>query len=474
MYHNKVNMHHDWDLVKMDIPAAVEGGRAEHYIVHFASRSPTDYIYTDAIDVNLHPDPVPEDMIYGTVTGGLGWYKVDHCQFMEPEDIVSPIRDATESADACRTDMQAKDGIDKPFGINIVPMKNPNVVPGEIVRDVETVSAVCSAPVCLYDTEGQCRTASGNSGGALCTPPMRAWNVAWANLAVSGKVYEALRGVLAGEYIKWKWDDVLHDVWLMPSAAAADSCNFTEATRLFQPAHHSSDYEGGRAMYAVPETFMGATLYFACAIQGHCTTGQILPVEVAATASKADASLKAGVCPKDYELCSDNSVQGIVGSAFKTTVNIPWNESRAAESLRIGGEVTRAATPWDEWVHRSHPGMVCRQRSNGQDRGRPGEGHKAWEFPDATLREVVEACSSNHPDICTGISWRRNGQDPATMYEGRHDFRRCLVTDGFTRIVHIGPSPTSSRKTVPCPGCYQCRENAKPPYTYLNYKQWLP
>lgn len=60
------------------------------------------------------------------------------------------------------------------------------------------------------------------------------------------------------------------------------------------------------------------------------------------------------------------------------------------------------------------------------------------------------------------------------MYEGRHHFRRCLVTDGFTRIVHIGPSPTSPRKTVPCPGCYQCRENAKPPYTYLNYKQWLP
>ena len=33
------------------------------------------------------------------------------------------------------------------------------------------------------------------------------------------------------KYIEWKWDDVLHDVWLLRDAAAAASCDFSGATR---------------------------------------------------------------------------------------------------------------------------------------------------------------------------------------------------------------------------------------------------
>lgn len=44
------------------------------------------------------------------------------------------------------------------------------------------------------------------------------------------------------------------------------------------------------------------------------------------------------------------------------------------------------------------------------------------------------------------------------MFVGRHHFRRCIVTDGYTRLVHVGSSPSESSKTVNCDGCYECRE----------------
>ena len=43
------------------------------------------------------------------------------------------------------------------------------------------------------------------------------------------------------------------------------------------------------------------------------------------------------------------------------------------------------------------------------------------------------------------------------MYTGEHYFRRCLETDGYTRVVKVGTSATPT-VTVPCAGCYQCRE----------------
>ena len=43
------------------------------------------------------------------------------------------------------------------------------------------------------------------------------------------------------------------------------------------------------------------------------------------------------------------------------------------------------------------------------------------------------------------------------MFLGRHHFRRCIVTDGYTRLVHVGSSSERSKSTS-CPGCYECRE----------------
>lgn len=62
-------MHSDWDLVHFDLPDYVFTAgeikiRGQHYIVHFSSRSPTDNLYTDAIDVNVLPFKVePPELI---------------------------------------------------------------------------------------------------------------------------------------------------------------------------------------------------------------------------------------------------------------------------------------------------------------------------------------------------------------------------------------------------------------------------
>ena len=67
-YHNKVNMHSDWDLIKTGIPQWVyDDGlvKGQHYIMHYSSHSPTDYIYTDAIDIHAHPHTLDESIIYG-------------------------------------------------------------------------------------------------------------------------------------------------------------------------------------------------------------------------------------------------------------------------------------------------------------------------------------------------------------------------------------------------------------------------
>ena len=67
-YHNKVNMHSDWDLIKAGVPQWVydEGlVKGQHYIMHYSSHSPTDYIYTDAIDIHAHPHKLDESIIYG-------------------------------------------------------------------------------------------------------------------------------------------------------------------------------------------------------------------------------------------------------------------------------------------------------------------------------------------------------------------------------------------------------------------------
>jgi hypothetical protein len=55
-------------------------------------------------------------------------------------------------------------------------------------------------------------------------------------------------------------------------------------------------------------------------------------------------------------------------------------------------------------------------------------------------------------------------------FVGKHQFRRCLASDRYLKLVHVGAltpaasqalnqtTPQSVTKSVACPGCYQCRE----------------
>ena len=130
-------MHSDWDLVHMDLPARVftpehMAAKGQHYIVQYSSRSGTDYTYTDAIDVHALPTQVyPPEKIYGEFTQSWGWSKTDHCQFIDPDDVLTAVHDATHNITQCREDFTRRNIADiaSPLGINVVPVTNPDVVP---------------------------------------------------------------------------------------------------------------------------------------------------------------------------------------------------------------------------------------------------------------------------------------------------------------------------------------------------------
>ena len=226
----------------------MKAGKGQHYIVQYSSRESGDMqkgicggnCYNDAIDVHALPTKVDPKLIYGKTTGEFDWVKVDHCQFINPIGIVSPIRNATTSAAACRADMDTKANLAASvrLGINVVPNENPDIVPATVVRAEEAVAAVCSHK-CAVETAGQCRSPTATRDTALCQVPAQVWENKWANPQISKQVYDPLSGPRVGDYIEWKWDDVFHDLWLMDDDDAATACDFTRATQLLAPLHHS-------------------------------------------------------------------------------------------------------------------------------------------------------------------------------------------------------------------------------------------
>ena len=369
----------------------------------------------------------------------------------------------------------------KPVGINVVPTNNPDVVPRVVVRDIEAVSPLCEL-ACPLEAKGQCRISDG-AGGVFCDVPFTAWSVAWANPAVSLKHYDPIEA-RPEDYIEWVWDDVLHDVWQLQSKAAFDKCDFTGAKLLHKAVHHSYELPSGtdidgRALFQIPADSKGQTLYFACGVPSHCPLGQKMSVNVGQEAApRTDTKLAKGVCAPEYVLCPDQSLQGAVTEKVRTKTNIPWTNSRAAESLQLEGKVTRAQIPWTKWQAKQIDGKTCRWRDNSK-KSQPGSipwadmgGNPVWEYTEATLREVVEPCSGNYPEHCVGIAWKKSASGGRGMHTGAHHFRRCLVTHGYTRVLKIGKSPVDLVKTVSCPGCYQCREVPYRPATIANNLNW--
>ena len=445
-FHNKVNMHSDWDLVNMDLPARVFtpeyiAAKGQHHMVHFISRAPTQATFTDVVDIHALPNAVdPWTSIYGELTdgGGWSWSRTDHCQFIEPSDIATPVYNATDSIERCLAD--TADLSMMSMGICVVPPVNPDVVPSSVTREVELVEPICltscaivvvgidegTGETLLNQTAGWCKKAL-NDAQSICDAATPVHAVTWANPLVSGVQYDSatLPDVRAGDYIAFEWDDVMHDVWLVPDgldSGDSDLCNTTSwaaDNQLIPPSHHATfnpfdDLVAGRNLFRVPDDAAGSQLTFICSLNGHCNAGQQLPVSVVSEARVPDPDLTEGVCPEDFTLCRDQSVQGETTAEIATDVNVPWNDPIGAEGLRLAGKVSRAATPWGAWKTRRIENRKCRSRpQNTGCSSNPKYYHGAdhcnrpvWQFDHNALQEVVEACSSSYPEPCTGISWR--------------------------------------------------------------------
>jgi hypothetical protein len=457
-------MHSEWDLVNLDLPAHVFtdehiAEKGQHYIVQFSSQSPTDSTYTDAIDVNVLQQQVDPALIYGKTDGKWGWTKTDHCQFIQPQGIVSPIRDATFDAKQCRADMSNSEmGGATLYGIGVVPAVNPDVVPSEIERSGEDVDPICLASCAVLpdetQTAGYCRLATADAKIATCASPAKIHHVQWANPEVSEIEYDSstVAGAKVGDYIAFHWDDVVHDVWLVPPEAP-DPCNLTDteyedqAKRLIPPSHHATidqntedTVRADRNRYLIPEDAAGKALLFVCTINGHCDAGQQLTVGVGLTPATPDPKLAEGVCKEGYTLCQDQSKQSGTKQTVATNVNVPLSHPIGAETLRLTGKVTRASTPWDNWTHRKVPGKKCRSRAQNKRvsyskpavAGIDWGNRPVWDFPDHTLRDVLEACSSSHPEVCTGISWKGGGDVNHTEATGtKRTYAKALRTEGY-------------------------------------------
>ena len=496
-YHNKVNMHAEWDLVKLDFPDYVfnTAYMAEHgqdYIVHYNGDSPTDSRYTDVVDVRLHPGKVPTDLMYGA-GGSYGWLKTDHCQVTNPSSIAGPIRDATVDLVKCKNDAQRANA-----AINVVPATNPDVVPRFTTRDSETVNPLCNQ-ACAVDavndpgdstvfTSGMCRKKADQPDVALCVAATPVHRIAWANPAISNVTYDGGTVVDArpGDYLAFEWDDVVHDVWLVP-AGTADPCgmvtnatgaakqahaNATGAREIIAASHHATiapftmdTVVEGRNMFKIPAAAAGSVLLFVCSINGHCHTGQQLGVNVGLAAATPNAKLTGpdGGCElgTGYTLCLDQALQGATTTSIETNVNVPWmNYIAGARELVVKGVESRAKTPWEDWSYRAVPAKACQwrkqnTRGGGSFAGTDHSNKAAWQFSDHTLREVVEACSSSHPEACVGIAWR-----PGTG--------RTFTANGTQVAVPIQYNPHSSGSTYSSGG----RRNEMGSFNEIH--GWLP
>jgi len=102
----------------------------------------------------------------------------------------------------------------------------------------------------------------------------------WSAMPSSPSTYE----VVVGDKLSFKYTEY-HNVYLMPSQEAYESCDFSAATELA-----SDSYGGGEGsfpnVYEAVTTATG-TLYFACEKPGHCEARQKIAVTVTAEDSPA-------------------------------------------------------------------------------------------------------------------------------------------------------------------------------------------
>mmetsp|Transcript_13384 Transcript_13384/g.24221 ORF Transcript_13384/g.24221 Transcript_13384/m.24221 type:complete len:1818 (-) Transcript_13384:501-5954(-) len=129
----------DHDVTCLTIPFK-DPSKGQHHMVHWFWKG-----YYDAVDVNVFPTKIPENLIYGEVTGEYELNRIDHCQFTKPEYLVGSMADATNTVESCIDDIaEAQRNIqDAPeLGINVIPVVNsPSVL--------DFAKEIINAPVTL-------------------------------------------------------------------------------------------------------------------------------------------------------------------------------------------------------------------------------------------------------------------------------------------------------------------------------------
>jgi len=109
----------DFDSVRVDIPGRKGPG---HYVVHWFWNG-----YYDCVDVNRHEKPIDPSIVDGLDTETYTYEQIDHCQYVDPDYIATPCRDATNGTEQCRKDLTefGKKYKTVPMGINVVPALTP-------------------------------------------------------------------------------------------------------------------------------------------------------------------------------------------------------------------------------------------------------------------------------------------------------------------------------------------------------------
>lgn len=84
-YTHLYHLPHDYDVIKLNVPAKSGPG---HYIVHWRWSG-----YYDCVDIDVRQDTVPH--IYGIMPEGGGYVfnRIDHCQYIEPKEILTTCMD---------------------------------------------------------------------------------------------------------------------------------------------------------------------------------------------------------------------------------------------------------------------------------------------------------------------------------------------------------------------------------------------
>ena len=136
----------DYDTIRIDMPtthgdAALPPG---HYIVHYRWKG-----YSDCTDVNVHASQM--DNVDGVDEDRYIWNRIDHCQYDEPDKVMSACRVSNQGPGRCvaeltknRHEFGCGTQCLNRWGVNVVPLQNPPAVLHQGEVNIPWMDGTCS------------------------------------------------------------------------------------------------------------------------------------------------------------------------------------------------------------------------------------------------------------------------------------------------------------------------------------------